>query len=378
MNYVLMPYICLFYIIKKSIKNILFMRLTSFSRFLITLLVAGALFFLIKTLVGKFGGGKTDGTTTEQTGNTGSSPTESSTDGSVANNSNSTNSNASSANADGNTAAQSNTARPAFNYTPQAPVNGKLRGVVELGASGFNSFIVRMDNQKNWKLENAEFGASLALENMATTDDVRSGLRKYIAKMVDFGVSNKDIHFVVSSGAAKEPSILKISDALKAMGYVVNVVTPEQEGKFALRCALPDAYRAEGFMVDIGSGNTKISWLDATGKIKGVETHGAKYFQKSTLDSQVYNDVTGMVSQVPVANRKVCFIIGGVPFELAKQDRKDKERYTTLRQAAQYQASGDKQKSGLNIYKAIADKTNCPTFVFDWDANFTIGFLLSL
>jgi len=33
-----------------------------------------------------------------------------------------------------------------FSYLPAAPVNGKLKGVVELGASGFNSFIVRTDN----------------------------------------------------------------------------------------------------------------------------------------------------------------------------------------------------------------------------------------
>ena len=44
-------------------------------------------------------------------------------------------------------------AAPAFSYRPTAPVGGKLKGVVELGASGFNLFIVRVDNQRNWKLE---------------------------------------------------------------------------------------------------------------------------------------------------------------------------------------------------------------------------------
>ena len=34
--------------------------------------------------------------------------------------------------------------------------------------------------------------------------------------------------------------------------------------------------------------------------------------------------------------------------------------------------------SGLNIYKGIVETTKTDTFVFDWDANFTIGFLLSL
>ena len=35
-------------------------------------------------------------------------------------------------------------------------------------------------------------------------------------------------------------------------------------------------------------------------------------------------------------------------------------------------------KAGLNIYKAILDATGVKQVVFDWDANFTIGFLLGL
>jgi hypothetical protein len=49
----------------------------------------------------------------------------------------------------------------AFAYTPPAPVDGKLRGVVELGASGFNSFIIKVDKEKRWNLEKSEFGNSL-------------------------------------------------------------------------------------------------------------------------------------------------------------------------------------------------------------------------
>ena len=38
---------------------------------------------------------------------------------------------------------------PAFAYNPVAPVKGTLKGVVELGSSGFNMFIVRVDAQRN-------------------------------------------------------------------------------------------------------------------------------------------------------------------------------------------------------------------------------------
>jgi len=49
-----------------------------------------------------------------------------------------------------------------------------------------------------------------------------------------------------------------------------------------------------------------------------------------------------------------------------------------LKAPQSYEAADKKMASGLNIYKAIADATQTDTFVFDWDANFTIGFLLSL
>lgn len=269
-------------------------------------------------------------------------------------------------------------AASAFTYTPPAPVDGKLKGVVELGASGFNSFIITVDKEKRWKLEKSEFGNSLVTENMATDEDVRIGLKKYIGTMLDYGVGSKDIHFVVSSGAAKAEVTTKITRVLKSLGYVVNQVTAEQEGQLALKSVLPAEYTDKAFVVDIGSGNTKISWIDG-GKISALESYGAKYFQDGTDDSKVYQEVSAKAKQIPANLRNTCFIIGGVPFEMAKEVRKGKERYTTLSAPLAYsKLTNAKSKAGVNIYKAVTDATGCQQFVFDWDANFTIGFLLGL
>ena len=161
------------------------------------------------------------------------------------------------------------------------------------------------------------------------------------------------------------------------MGYFVNEVTPQQEGTYGLNCVLPASFENNSFMVDIGSGNTKVSYK-LNGKINAYESHGSKYFQRGLSDDQVYKDARKVLSQVPESNRANCFIIGGIPFELAKQVRNGKERYTVLKAPQDYTSTGEKQKAGLNIYKALADETGCKTFVFDWDANFTIGFLLGL
>jgi len=264
-----------------------------------------------------------------------------------------------------------------FNYTPEKPQNGTLKGVVEVGATGFNSFVINMDNQKRWEIVSKDFGESLTYEGLATTDDIRAGLKKYLAAMFDKGVSKNNMHFVISSGAQKEPKTSTISNELKKTGYVVNNVTPQQEAIFALKATIPPSFADNSFMVDIGSGNTKISW-EENGSLKTLELPGAKYFEKGTADDQVYNQVKTEVGKIPQNKRNVGFIIGGVPFMLAKQHRKGEERYTVLKAPADYKAPDKRVGSGLNIYKAIIDATGTDTFVFDWDANFTIGFLLTL
>src|SRR5215203_3009207 len=264
-----------------------------------------------------------------------------------------------------------------FNYTPEKPVNGTMRGVVEVGATGFNSFVINMDAQKRWEIVSKDFGESLAYEGLATTEDIRAGLKKYLAAMFDKGVSKNNMHFVISSGAQKEPKTTTISNELKKMGYVVNNVTPQQEAMFALRATIPPPFVDNSFMVDIGSGNTKVSWQE-NGNLKTMELPGAKYYEKGTADNEIYDDVKSEIAKVPEGKRNVCFIIGGVPFMMAKQNRKGEERYIVLNAPQSYKASDKRMASGLNIYKAIIDATKTDTFVFDWDANFTIGFLLSL
>ena len=353
-------------------------RLTTAGRLMITALVLALIYFGLKfgagiDLIDKFkGGAKTEQTDT-------ASPTLPAGDQSAASNESTASSEASTDEASGTSSQASSQGgtRSAFNFQAPEPQGGKLKGVVELGASGFNSFIVRIDDQKRWKLEKADFGNSLVLENMATDLDIRAGLKQYIGNMLNFGVNGREIQFVVSSGALKAETTQKIIKNLKALNYVVNTVTAEQEGRLALRAVLPAEFDDNSFVVDIGSGNTKVSWKNGD-DVSAFESYGAKYFQNNDDDAKVYEAVKGKAKQIPTDHRKTCFIIGGIPFELAKQVRVGKERYTVLKLPADYVGENAKQKAGLNIYKGIADATGTQQFVFDWDANFTIGYLLSL
>ena len=153
-----------------------------------------------------------------------------------------------------------------------------------------------MDDQKRWEIVSKDFGESLAYEGLATTEDIRAGLKKYLSAMFDKGVAKNNMHFVISSGAQKEPKTTIISNELKKMGYVVNNVTPEQEANLALRATVPPSFADNSFMVDIGSGNTKVSW-EENGSLKTLELPGAKYYEKGTSDEQVYNQVKTQMQQ---------------------------------------------------------------------------------
>jgi hypothetical protein len=262
-----------------------------------------------------------------------------------------------------------------FIYSSPTPVDGVLKGVVELGSTGFNSFVVNIDKQKNWELKKSDFGSSLVYENLATNSDVVKGLRNYIADMISYGVRGQYIYFVVSSSASRLPKVQEIIKELKGMKYVVHTVTAGEEAEWGFLTATPAESRDKCFMVDIGSGNTKIAWL-SEGKVQTRETYGAKYSQNNVEHQTVKDEITKIANEVPENLRQYCFIIGGVPFKMAKENRVEKERFTVLHAPSTYVFDGEREQSGVNIYDALRTGSKCKSFVFDWDANFVIGYLL--
>ena len=269
-----------------------------------------------------------------------------------------------------------------FNYTPKPPVDGNLYGVVELGAAGFNSFIVEVDQELNWKLHHKEFGTSLLVEGMTNAMLINQKLKEYIEGIKAYDLTDEHIYFMVSSGAMKEDITKVIVQELENLGHKCHIVSPEQEGLYTLKAILPAAFEQNSYVIDIGSGNTKIAYMDKDGKKVSYETEGAKYYQKGVEDEEVYNKVKEIAVKVPTERREYCFAVGGVPYVLAKSNRVNKECYTILSpNVSDYdqlaEAEGKKIKSGLKIYKAITDTTDTKNIIFVWNGNFTIGYLLN-
>lgn len=260
---------------------------------------------------------------------------------------------------------------------PPQPVNGTLKGVVEVGATGFNAFVVEIDSNKNYRVVKKLFDSSGVKNGTATFEELKAGLKSYLDAMSNYGVGKNNLHFVVSSGALKEDVMTPISNELKSRGFVVNLMSAQQEGIFAYKAAMNPKYMPQAFVVDLGSNNTKISWFESGG-IKTEELPGSKYFSKPlNTDASMFERVKSVASRIPENQRGICFLIGGTPYSLVKGTI-GSNRYTPLQSLDAYQAGEDKKMaSGLNILKAIQAATNTQ-FVFDADANFTIGFLMSL
>ena len=263
-----------------------------------------------------------------------------------------------------------------FDFKPEPPVNGKLLGIIELGYSGFNSFIVKMDDQDRWSLEKADYSESHVAENEVTFNHVISEIRRFKKDMIEYGVDPYDINLVASSSAIKNKKVSRIASRLRSLNIGMITVNAEQEGTFALFATVPRQMLEHSFMVDIGSGNTKVSWLQ-DGVPTTLETYGSKYFQQGTNDSVVSKSIKNLIAKVPEENKKMCFMVGKIPFLLATiTDHRD-GRYTVLEEPTRYQVTDIQEKSGLVIYEGIYEP-NTMSYVFDWESNFSIGVLMSV
>lgn len=262
-------------------------------------------------------------------------------------------------------------------FVIQKPVDGELRGVIEIGSTGFNAFIIHVDRQKRWEMVAKDFGVSLAYEGLATPEAIRQGVNRYMSTMFDNAVARKNIHIVVSSGAQKTPKVFKIVHELQKIGYRTVAVSATDEARYGFVATVPASMTTSAYFVDVGSGNTKVAWMEGD-SLRSYESPGAKYFELGLKDSVVYQQIKMQSAAIPVSSRQKAFIIGGAPFMLAEKIRSGNERFTLLKDPGYYIPTNQRMASGINIYKAIADGTGTKDFIFDWDANFSIGYLLSL
>lgn len=283
-----------------------------------------------------------------------------------------------------------NTTISKFDYTPVLPEDGKIKAVVIIGAAGFDGFIIKIDKDKNWESKKAYWGKESNIwDGNASSEEIMKGFRSFLGTIAkdgkEFGSKNLDrrVQLIVSSGASKvNTTTSKIIKALTKNKWIPTKISAEKEAEYGFIASVPEEHRNDSFFVDIGSGNTKIAWME-NDKFNTAEGPGAKAYKIPKTKEGVYEDIKNLLENVPDDLRERAFMLGGVPYKLAKKVKNDDKFYTTLLQPCQYETQDFKEKSrekmeyGLKIYEAIQDATGTEQYIFPWHSNFGIGFLIN-
>lgn len=263
-----------------------------------------------------------------------------------------------------------------FDYQPRTPENGELNAVIELGSLGLNYFIIEIDSDGCWKLERSAFGRSNFIYGVNTDAEIIANIQRFKQEIMDYGVKPEDIHLIASSSVVKSEDIPSLNSQLVETSLKIKSISASDEARFALLATVPKEFIEESFIVDIGSGNTKLAWVEKEDTLS-VEIHGSKYFLSDAQDTTVFREVRNALLQVPEKNRNLCFMLGGMIYEFIRGDVEVSDnRYFVLNPPSEYPIDNEKLKAANVIYNALYLE---PTFsyIFDRDSNFSIGYLVS-
>ncbi|MEO9484793.1 MAG: hypothetical protein ABJG47_15140 [Ekhidna sp.] len=264
-----------------------------------------------------------------------------------------------------------------FDYQPPIPVKGTLYAAIELGALGLNYFIAEIDAQKRWQLINASYGRSNIIYGVNTTREILDKIDEFRKEILTKGVARKNIHILASSSAVRADIISEIKSGLANDNLAINSIDAKTEAEYALIATIPKEFIGESFLVDIGSGNSKIAWVENDDTLN-IEIHGSKYFLGDIQDTTVFREVRDALLEVPEKNRHLCFMLGGMIYEFMKDEIEDSEnRYFVLGKPSTYPSDNEKLRAGNVIYNALYLEPTY-SYIFDSESNFSIGFLLSL
>lgn len=263
-----------------------------------------------------------------------------------------------------------------FDYKPEEPQNGSLLGIIEIGYEGFKYYIVNIDKQDRWSLERSVYERSHLEDPNFSFERMLASINRYKLDMIEFGVRETDINLVASASAMRHERVAEMASYLSARNIGLIRLNEKLEDRYALFATIPSEYVETAFMIDIGQEKTKVLWA-SNDEIVSKSTYGSKYYVDRVPDSVVYGDLQQIIDEVPLQNRNVCFVLGGIPSKLASMSNNRDGRYTVLTDPRHYRMNDEHGLAGLNLYRAAWSEETF-SYVFDWDASFSIGILMDV
>lgn len=264
-----------------------------------------------------------------------------------------------------------------FDYQPPTPVDGQLYAAIELGALGLNYFITEIDTRDRWSLKASSFGRSNIIYGVNTTDEILNKIFEFRNEILEYGVQVNNIHIIASSSAVKASIVQDLKTQLSRRNLDISYINSNDEGQYALIATIPREFVNESFLVDIGSGNTKLSWVEGSDTLS-IDIHGSKYFLGDVQDTTVFREVRDAILEIPEQNRNLCFMLGGMIYEFVKEEIDQSEkRYFVLKTPNEYPVDNEKLRAANVIYNALYLPPTY-SYIFDSQSNFSVGYLISL
>ena len=225
-------------------------------------------------------------------------------------------------------------------------------------------------------MEEASYSRSNFIYGVNSNEEIVQTITGFIEEIISYGVSRENVHLIASSSVVNGENLDDLN-ALLGQKTQLNIVgiSAENEAKYALAATVPQEFLEESFVVDIGSGNSKLSWVSNQDTLS-IEIHGSKYFLSDIQDTTVFREVRDAVLQIPEENRNLCFMLGGMIYEFAKDKMLGSEaRYVVLDAPNSYPVDNEKLKAANVIYNALYLEPTY-SYIFDRDSNFSIGYLI--
>jgi hypothetical protein len=222
------------------------------------------------------------------------------------------------------------------------------------------------------------YGESNIVSDEVASKNNISQMGSYIEEFESLGVQKKNTYLIVSSSAVKNNSVKNLISHLDTMDYIqTKIVSEDEESFFALKALLPPEFVDEAYVIDIGSGNSKFSWFEGA-IIENEVTYGSNFHLTNIEEKQVTAEIKKVLRSIPEAKHNFCFIVGGAIYELVKTERVEGNRYTVLKNLNTYKPETRKSQNGLLFLTTIKEELNTQNFIFDWESNFGIGYLLTI
>jgi tetratricopeptide (TPR) repeat protein len=162
-------------------------------------------------------------------------------------------------------------------------------------------------------------------------EETAQAVKTFVDKLKEKGVPVENIFIIASSAIASVENKDELANRVKELtGYNLEFLTVKDEVLFAIAGSIPPKYFYNSILVDIGSGNTKIGYLEKVGNSTNVKNFEIPYgtvslTEKANKGNDFQNELTNILNNevVPVlksesqknpayVNRKNVFLVGGI------------------------------------------------------------------